>query len=397
MSAAVGAALKKFAVYIFTDKKALKTVIGIVLGIIIIVVMPIVAVVSLFNGNIAIDTDRLQTMVVQNLSAEEKSKLQFVEDTMNSIDEKMKAAGFDGRVKEAQVLYVLALSDFSHNPDFADKLVSCFQENQTDEQLITAVNSAFGTQLTSEDFGKVMSNIRSLYIDTSEQDLIRAEDLLRKSSAQGNKYAKYTLGKALLDGELFLQNIPEAVKLITESADNGFALAQYLLGKLLYKGEAIPQDLKKAIEYLEKAVEQKNPYAAYLAGKIRFTEDSVKDIRKAIRNFEIAAENGNHYAEYMLGKIYLYGKEVERDHDRAIAYLTASAEHGNQYANQLLHSIKSNRNWFATLGSLRLLAQISRIIQNRLDDERRGKQILIDRKLKRKIDEKKQAHGLKQR
>lgn len=48
------------------------------------------------------------------------------------------------------------------------------------------------------------------------------------------------------------------------------------------------------------------------------------------------------------------------------------------------------------LGSLRLLGQISRIIQNRLDDERRGKQILIDRKLKRKIDEKKQAHGLKQ-
>jgi len=231
--------------------------------------------------------------------------------------------------------------------------------------------------------------------DDLEQNLIRAEDLLRKSSAHGNKYAKYTLGKALLDGELFLQNIPEAVKLITESADNGFALAQYLLGKLLYKGEAIPQDLKKAIEYLEKAAEQKNPYAAYLAGKIQLTEDAVKDIRKAIRNFEIAAENGNHYAEYMLGKIYLYGKEVERDYDRAIAYLTASAEHGNQYANQLLHSIKFNRNWFATLGSLRLLGQISRIIQNRLEDDRRGKQILIDRKLRRKIEEKKQAHGLR--
>lgn len=227
-----------------------------------------------------------------------------------------------------------------------------------------------------------------------EQDLIRAEDLLRKSSAQGNKYAKYTLGKSLLDGELFLQNIPEAIKLITESADNGFAPAQYLLGKLLYKGEVIPQDLKKAIEYLEKAAGQKNPYAAYLAGKIRFTEDAVKDIRKAIRNFEIAAENGNHYAEYMLGNIYFYGKDAPRDYDRAIVYLTASAEHGNQYANQLLHSIKSNRNWSAALGSLRLLGQISRIIQNRLEDDRRGKQILIDRKLRRKIAEKKQAHGL---
>lgn len=227
-----------------------------------------------------------------------------------------------------------------------------------------------------------------------EQDLIRAEDLLRKSSAQGNKYAKYTLGKSLLDGELFLQNIPEAIKLITESADNGFAPAQYLLGKLLYKGEVIPQDLKKAIEYLEKAAGQKNPYAAYLAGKIRFTEDAVKDIRKAIRNFEIAAENGNHYAEYMLGNIYFYGKDAPRDYDRAIVYLTASAEHGNQYAAQLLNSIKFNRNWSAALGSLRLLSQISRIIQHRFEDERKGNQSSIDRKLKRKINEKKQAHGL---
>lgn len=232
--------------------------------------------------------------------------------------------------------------------------------------------------------------------EDAEQDLICAEDLLRKSSKQGNKYAKYTLGKAYLDGELFLQNIRESISLIAESADNGLAPAQYLLGKLLYKGEIIPQDLNKAIEYLEKAAGQNNPYAAYLAGKIQLTEDTVKDISKAIRNFETAAENGNDFAEYMLGKIYLYGKEIERDYDKAIAYLTDSAEHGNQYANQLLHSIKSNRNWSATLGSLRLLGHISRVIQNRLEDERKGKTHLTDRKLRKKIDEKKQSHGLKQ-
>lgn len=229
-----------------------------------------------------------------------------------------------------------------------------------------------------------------------EQDLSRAEDLLRRSSAQGNRYAEYTLGKNLLDGELFLQDISEAIRLLTESADKGFAPAQYLLGKLLYNGEVIPQDLERAIDYLERAAEQKNPYAAYLAGKLRLTEDAVKDIRKAIRNFEIAAENGNDYAEYQLGKIYLYGREVERDYEKAIAYLTASAEHGNQYASQLLRCIKSNRNWSAALSSLRLLGQISRALQNRLEDERKGKMGAIDRKLKRIIDEKKQAHGLRQ-
>lgn len=228
-----------------------------------------------------------------------------------------------------------------------------------------------------------------------EQDLSRGEDLLKRSSAQGNRYAKYTLGKSMLDGTL-PQDITEAVKHLAESADAGFSHAQYLLGKLLYQGELVPRDLSKAISYLERAAKQNNPYAAYLAGKIRLTEESVKDVHQAVKDFEIAAENGNSYAEYQLGKLYLYGKETEHDYDRAIAYLTVSAEHGNQYAAQLLHSIRSNRNWSASMGAIRLLHHISRMIQNRLEDERRGKAGAIDRKLKRKIDEKKQAHGLKQ-
>lgn len=168
MSATVAAALKKIAVAILIDKKALKTVGGIVLGIIIIIIMPIVAVVSIFNGDINIDTDRLQQMVVENLSAEEQAKLQLVENTMLGIEEKMKAAGYTGRVKEAQVLYVLALSDYAEEDGFIDKLVGCFAADQSDEQLISAVNSAFGTSLITEDFTKIMGSIRAVYIDTSD-------------------------------------------------------------------------------------------------------------------------------------------------------------------------------------------------------------------------------------
>ena len=140
---------------------------GIVLGVLIIIIMPIVAVVSLFNGGIEIDTDRLQTMVVENLSAEEQAKLQAVEDTMYAIEDAMLAAGFPARVKEAQVLYVLALSDFADDNGFVEKLVGCFTAEQTDAQLISAVNSAFGTSLAPEDFTQVMQAIRAVYIDTS--------------------------------------------------------------------------------------------------------------------------------------------------------------------------------------------------------------------------------------
>jgi len=58
VSATVAAALKKIAVALLTNPKVLKTVLGIVLGIIIIIIMPIVAIVSIFNGSIEIDTTK---------------------------------------------------------------------------------------------------------------------------------------------------------------------------------------------------------------------------------------------------------------------------------------------------------------------------------------------------
>lgn len=75
MSATVAAALKKIAVAILTDKKLRKNFLGIVLSIIVIIVMPFAAIIALFNGGINIDTNRLQTLVVQNMSAEEQARL----------------------------------------------------------------------------------------------------------------------------------------------------------------------------------------------------------------------------------------------------------------------------------------------------------------------------------
>ena len=165
---AVAAVAKKVIVYILTDKKALKTVLGIILGIIIILLLPLAVIIGVLNGNVEIDADRMQELIVQNLSAEEQAMLQGIEDTMYSIEDGMTNAGYSGtRVTEAQVLYVLALSSHSSEDGFVDKLVGCFTQDQTDDQLITAVNSAFGTSITTQDFSNVMTNIRNAYIDTS--------------------------------------------------------------------------------------------------------------------------------------------------------------------------------------------------------------------------------------
>lgn len=227
-----------------------------------------------------------------------------------------------------------------------------------------------------------------------EHDTEKAVYLLEKSAKQGNKYAAYTLGKAYLDSSDVPKDIEKAVDLLTASADREFEASEYMLGKLLLKGELLKKDTEKAVRYLERAAGKGNQFAQYLLGKFHLTdEDAPKDIDKAIWYLEKSAEQENMYAQYALGKMYLYGGDVERDAGKAIVLLTASAKQGNPYAANLLNSYQHNKNTAISLGVLRMFNHLSRIIQNKLDDEKRGKSGIIDRKLKSVIDEKKQAHG----
>ena len=168
MSASVAAFLKQIAASLLTNKKVLKFIGGVILGVIIIVCIPIYTVVGIFSGDITIDMDRFQELLEQNMSAEDEAMLRQVEQTMIAIEDTMTAAGYPAqRVTEAQVLYVLALSDYASQPGFVDKLTGCFTPEQTDANLISSVNEAFGTNLLTLDFTNIMEFIRAVYIDNS--------------------------------------------------------------------------------------------------------------------------------------------------------------------------------------------------------------------------------------
>ena len=157
---AVGAALKKVATYILTDKKALK-VVGLIVGIILVIILlPIGALLAIFNGGIEIDTGRLDEIY-------QGRQIQLVE-IWESAESAMTDAGFDQtRIDEAQALFIFGLSEHVGEDGFADDLVSCFEEEQTDSELINAVNAKFGTSIEVEDFQNAMASTRNAYINTS--------------------------------------------------------------------------------------------------------------------------------------------------------------------------------------------------------------------------------------
>lgn len=89
MSATVGAALKKILVALLSDPKVIKTIFGIVIGIIIVAIMPIVAVVSIFNGSIELDNERLTDSIQLNISAEQMENFQLINDTMTKVEKEL--------------------------------------------------------------------------------------------------------------------------------------------------------------------------------------------------------------------------------------------------------------------------------------------------------------------
>ena len=96
----------------------------------------------------------------------------------------------------------------------------------------------------------------------------------------------------------------------------------------------------------------------------------------------------------MLGKLYLTGQGVTRDQAQAMDWFSRSAAQGNQYAQFFLEHQNDPRPPSVMLAATHLLYHMSRIFENHaLPHSSAG--LHVDRKLRRKIQEKKIAMGHK--
>lgn len=163
------ATVAKITSAVASDKNARK-VIGIIISSVIgLLLIPLIAYMGIIGNmdSIEIDTNQVQQSIVQNMSAEEKAKLQHIEDVMTGISKectKRKLKSIVG--KKAQAVYACAFYDVEKSDnDFISKLVDCFEQAKDDNELLNMLNSAFGTNISAEDFSHLMSVISNTVID----------------------------------------------------------------------------------------------------------------------------------------------------------------------------------------------------------------------------------------
>ena len=227
----------------------------------------------------------------------------------------------------------------------------------------------------------------SLPLDLRDEGVER----LRVQAEDGDPYAQLLLGRLYRDGPLVTPDWVEA-RYWFEQAARELPDAQYALGKLLLTDDVEVHAREQGIRWLTRAAESGHEFAAY-----RLAKELLKDgnVTEALSWLTMPAEADNPYAKYLLGKLCWEGEDIPQDMGQAVYWLTQAAEQGHAYAQILLERQDSPSLPSAILAVNSLLHSIGRIFQDnaRTMDSTQGQH--TDRKLRRRIQEKKIAMGHK--
>lgn len=154
--------IKKVVSVVLSSKKGRKAVFYIIATVIIILLLPTIILQSMFSEELKIDTSEADAIIQEQES--------LGESTLSTIKEQMLNAGYSElKAEEAQAVYLLVLLDKNNQEQFVERLVSCFKVEQTDEELIMAVNAEFGTSVNHEEFTEAIQEIRDKYKNQEEK------------------------------------------------------------------------------------------------------------------------------------------------------------------------------------------------------------------------------------
>ena len=172
MSATIGAALKKIAVALATDRRNWEKIGIVLLAVLLLFLLPVLSVEAVFQGDFDWDSPELVSAVMEDLDIGSLGFLEFSDSVLTQLQDALKDAGFGfDEFRKAQALYWLALSPFGEEPDFVEKLVGCFAPDQDAQELIRNVNAAFGTDIDPEEIEKILATTASDMVAVAQSQI----------------------------------------------------------------------------------------------------------------------------------------------------------------------------------------------------------------------------------
>lgn len=150
--------IAKVAVTVVTNKKLRRIAGVIILGVIIIVIAPIAILLGVMDTGQSIDwnSPEMQQQIIDNMTDEEKARLQHFADAMQNIEDEITAQGLSVEPIKAQVIFLSVLIDREETDTFYADFISCFADDADDETVFHNLSAKFGVSLTAEEKEKIL-------------------------------------------------------------------------------------------------------------------------------------------------------------------------------------------------------------------------------------------------
>jgi TPR repeat protein len=172
--------------------------------------------------------------------------------------------------------------------------------------------------------------------------------------------AQYHVGIMYLKGQGVKVDQKKAAGFIQKAAKDGYVPAQHVLGTLYLKGQGVAQDNAQSHTWLSLAVAQghkasrkirdqlskllppdlRNAAQLHLAELIASPRTGLGDLLKAAQLVQKVAERGYAEAQFQLSEIYLSGRGVPKDKQKAYMWLILASKRGHETAKGMDDLVK---------------------------------------------------------
>ena len=161
MSVTLAVVAKKVAVALLTDKRTWQLIGGIVAGVALLILAPILVLMSLFGGGNTISIDTNQ--IIAGLPSQVQSQIVQTDDALAAIKEEITSRELDVDTIKAQVIYIYTLAGKEQsNESFYRDYISCFIDSKDDKALFDAIEIQFGIEIPESDRAKILEYYSSL-------------------------------------------------------------------------------------------------------------------------------------------------------------------------------------------------------------------------------------------
>lgn len=172
----------------------------------------------------------------------------------------------------------------------------------------------------------------------SQKEYRAAAEEAKRLADKGHSNAMALYGLIRLEGKAAEKDPVQAHYWLERAAAGGNSWAQRMLGRnMLIQDAPFGDNLWLGRYWLEKAAKQNDGYACRLLGESWYNdEDSPDHMDKAIHWYEKGAGLGDIACQSKAATIYMGGKGVEMDPERAARWTKALAEQGVDFAQHTL-------------------------------------------------------------